>query len=193
MRFGALKASLVILALGTGACAAPSTGEGRGDASSNVIVVQDFPVGPFGSPPPDDDDIGGALMSLVDEQPSRWGGVYYDGDWLVIAFVGQTREEALGTVAERVGSVPFVEVRAASVSVSDLRRTRDVVISVLRDGPGFVSVGLSYAGAAVLTEVTGDAAEAANLLRGKVPGPVRVLVRGGAQPATLAFAPGPRS
>ena len=78
------------------------------------------------------------------------------------------------------------DVRAASVSVSDLEHTRHVVVSVLRDGPGFVSAGPSYSEDGIHVEVTGDAVEAANVLRGKVPGPVRVLVKGGATPATPA-------
>ena len=86
----------------------------------------------------------------------------------------------------RAGSAAYVDVRAASVSVSDLEHTRHVVVSVLRDGPGFVLVGPSYSEGSIHVEVTGDAVEAANVLRGKVPGPVRVLVKGGATPATPA-------
>ena len=75
------------------------------------------------------------------------------------------------------------------MSVSDLERARDVVVSVLRDGPGFVLVGPSYSEGSIHVEVTGDAVEAANVLRGKVPGPVRVLVNLGRQPVRLSLGP----
>ena len=44
-------------------------------------------------------------MSFIDEQPARWGGVFAEGDSLVITYVGQTREEAVRAVQER-GKVP---------------------------------------------------------------------------------------
>ena len=106
------------------------------------------------------------------------------GDSLVITYVGQTRTEALRAVEERAGSATYIEVRAASVSVADLERARDVVLSVVRVEPGFAFVGPSYSEGVIFVRVTGDADEAANLLHGKVPGPVRILVKGGVAPAT---------
>ena len=147
-------------------------------------------MGPRGSPlldesPPIDESTD-ALTALVDEQPTRWGGIYGEGDRLVITYVGQTREEALRAIEQRAGSATYIEVRPASVTVSDLKRAKDVVVSVLRDEPEVVMVYPSYSEGSIHAEVTGDAVEAATVLRGKVPGPVRVLVKGGATPMTPA-------
>ena len=60
------------------------------------------------------------VSSLVDEQPTRWGGVFADGVSRVVTYVSQTREEALGAIEERAGSATSIVVRPASVSMSDL-------------------------------------------------------------------------